>query len=270
MKTDEHLLIEAMLRHLPPSGAVLRLLDVGGQAAPVLTQSRADLDVVSAVDDPAVWNGPLERFDAVVCFDCALDADRLGAALPVLRPGGRLIAVEAQGQPGEKQVQILEQAGYVRILVEAAVQNPLPAGVLMRGEKPHTADRTIERIRQTADRDAAPYAGRYVYLLVQQTPNRPVWAMQPGEVVTWQAVAVAGDGETVLLAFSSLPKAVAFMQPAVLNGRILDVNKVPRYKWDIVRHWQCPVMLNPSDELLETHTVTLLSIDPALAETPDE
>ena len=73
-----------------------------------------------------------------------------------------------------------------------------------------------------------------------------------------------------VLAFSSLPKAVEFMQPAVVAGRIKDVNKIAKFRWEVARDWPFPVMLNPSDEIFDTHAAALLAVDPDTAEAPDE
>lgn len=265
----EQPLIEAMARHLPPSGSSLRLLDVGGRAGAVLAGLRADLDIQPVVAPPQSWPVAPGSVDAVAAYVYAPEPALLQAALTALRPGGRLIIVLADGQPDAAQVETLERAGYVRILVEPGVQMPEPVGVLLRGEKPHTEARTVDRVRQVAERDDAR-ASRYVYLLIEQTPNKPPWTLQPDEVIAWQAVGVAGDAETVLLAFSSLPKAVEFMQPAVLAGRVSGVNKVAKFRWQVVRDWPTPVLLNPTDDILETNALIWMSVDPRQAETPDE
>ena len=117
--------------------------------------------------------------------------------------------------------------------------------------------------------DAQPFAdyrGKYVYLLVTQTPNKPVWTLEAGEVIQWQAVTLDG----ALLAFSSLPKAVGFMQPAVLAGRIHDVNKVGKFSVATARTWTQPVLLNPASDVLENGTVGRIEVDATTAEAPDE
>ncbi|NWG16485.1 MAG: hypothetical protein HXY41_07600 [Chloroflexi bacterium] len=261
-------LIEAMSRHLPPAGATLRVLDLHGRAA-ALAEMRSDLDIVT-VGDPPAWAVEPGCADAVTAYDCAPNAALLRAALDALRPGGRLIIASLAGRPGEALVRALESAGYTRILVEAAAETPAPVGVLMRGEKPHPDEaHPADRVR-AAIPEEAPRAGHYVYLLVQQSPNKPVWALQPEELVEWSAAAVAGDAETVLVAFSSLPRAVAFMQPAVVSGRVQGVNKIAKYRWDVVRSWPHPVMLNPTDDLVNTNTLIFLPVDPTAAEAPDE
>ncbi len=264
------ILIEAMAKHLPPSASTLRLLDIGGAAGEVLARLRPDLDITRAesADDAALQ---ADSFDAVVAFDHTLTPSLLALALRVMRPGGRLIVVDACGEASESLVKTLESAGYTRILVETAAECPLPVGVLMRGEKPHTTEDTLARIQQVAqhDADAQPleaYRGRFVHLLIQQTPNKPVWALREGETVEWRAVAVDG----VLLAFSSLPKAVALMQPAVLQGRIKDVNKVAKFSVSTARGLGLPLTLNPTLESLAGGTLSFVPIDPALAESPDE
>lgn len=269
MTSLEQLLLEAAARHLPPSGATLRLLDVNSQAGAALSALRGDLEILP-VGKPDTWGVAADTADAVIALNCAPDVALLRTALQALRPGGRLIIVSSTGQPGPALVKMLENSGYTRVLVENAVEYPSPVGVLLRGEKPHSEERTVDRARQMARRDAAPQPGRYVYVLVQQTPNKPVWNMQPDEIIQWHAVAVSGDNETVLLAFSSLPKAVAFMQPAVLAQRIEGVNKIAKYRWEVVYGWPNPVMINPTDDILETNAIYLLPVDPAAAEAPDE
>jgi hypothetical protein len=43
---DERLLIAAMAKHLPPSAASLRLVDIGGRAGGILAEMRPDLDIL--------------------------------------------------------------------------------------------------------------------------------------------------------------------------------------------------------------------------------
>ncbi len=273
MVTDsgiERLLIQTMAKHLPPSAASLRVVDVGGYAAETLVDFRPDVDVILSPGTNDGWLVKPNSIDAVVAYDTALSDHLLESALVAMRPGGRLIILDTNGEPSEAAVKTLEDAGYTRILVEAGLEHPSSVGVLMRGEKPHTEERTVDRIKQVAGRDNTKRSGRYVHLLIQQTPNKPAWKLAPGEKVEWQAVSVAGDGEIVVLAFSSLPKAVEFMQPAVVAGRIKDVNKIAKFRWEVARDWPFPVMLNPSDEIFDTHAATLLTVDPDTAEAPDE
>lgn len=262
----ERLLIEAMAKHLPPSGASLRLLDVEGRAGGVLYELRDDLDILLSPGADDEWQVALNSIDAVVAYDFDLTPHMLREALEGLRPGGRLIVMKVEGAPDEALVKTLEAAGYVRILVEAAAPN----GVLMRGEKPHTEAHTVDRVKQVAARDERKPVSRYVYLLVTQTPNKPGWKLTAEDVVAWQAVGVKGEGETVLLAFSSLPKAVEFMQPAVVSGHIKDVNKVAKFKWTVAKDWPYSFLLNPSDEILEQNPIVHIAVDPHSAEAPDE
>lgn len=268
------LLIDAMAKHLPPSASTLRLLDVGGFAGDQLREQRADLDVLPITGEATAWALVPESVDAVVAFDPSVDSALLAAALDALRPGGRLIMMQANGDPDQARVLTLENAGYTRILVEVGVECPLPTGVLMRGEKPHRTADTHERIQGVAQHDAdaqtlANFRGRYVHLLVIQTPNKPVWALEADETLIWQAATLDG----ALLAFSSLPKAIAFMQPAVMRGIINDVNKVAKFSKATAQTWTLPLLVNPSPDALDALTadaVGFVPIDPTTAEDPDE
>lgn len=48
------------------------------------------------------------------------------------------------------------------------------------------------------------------------------------------------------MAFTSLVKAVAFMQPAVLAGLIHDVNQMGKFRRETVEAWGRPVLVNPA------------------------
>jgi hypothetical protein len=267
---EARLYIEAMAKHLPPSASTLHLLDVNGASGAVLSSLRGDLHIARITDSPLGWNVPPDCIDAIVAFHQPVSSEFLTIAHSALRPGGRLVIAIPMERMSEVWVTILENAGYTRILVE-----PVLEGVLIRGEKPHTEPRTHDRIRQVASNDAnlldfTGYNGRYVHLLVRQTPNKPVWKLLPGEQVEWQAVAVEQDDTPALLAFSSLPKAVAFMQPAVMAGCIKDVNKVAKFSREMARHWTASVLLNPTMDSIGGGTIILLPVDPQTAEVPDE
>ncbi len=271
-------MIAAMAKHLPPSASRLRLLDVNGEAGAVLVALRPDLEVIAVPGYAAEWQQPPESADAVVAVNYILNARFLAAALAVLRPGGRLIVVDSHRAVGAALGETLSGQGYVRILVEAAVAQFVPGGVLMRGEKPHTTEYTLRRIQAVAGMDAdmlamGQYKGRYVHLLIRETPNLPPWRRDGSEVITWRAAAVQADdmtGGAVLLAFSSLPKAVGFMQPAVLAGRIVDVNKVAKFSRETAGAWAQPVLLNPALTALDGQRVIFIPVDRATTEAPDE
>jgi SAM-dependent methyltransferase len=266
-------LLLATARHLPPSPSTLQLVDVGGLAAEVLAALRPDIAALPVAADAESWPLAEASADAVITLDTALSADFLRQALAVLRPGGRLIAVASEGHARANIVQTLEAAGFVRILVEPALDAHI--GLLMRGEKPHQTEDTLARVEQVARRDAAltsfaTYPGRYVYLLVRQMPNKPVWAMRPDEAIRWQAAALDHANRPVLLAFSGLPKAVSFMQPAVLSGQIAGVNKVAKFSRATAQSWTLEALLNPPADILDEATVHFIEIDPTSAEASDE
>jgi hypothetical protein len=260
----ENELLAVMRKHLPPSATHLHLLDIGGMSH----FGERDFEVTIVNGAAASWRLAPFAFDAVVACDVDLTADVLAACLDVLRPGGRLIVAQSTGRVSADQVKLLEDAGYTRVLVEAV----LAGSVLLRGEKPHTEQRTMDRIQQVAGRDSAAtltdFKGRYVHLLIRQTPNKPVWALRPGELVEWHAAAITDDNGPLLLAFSSLPRAVAFMQPAVMQGIIRDVNKVGKFSRAAAQDW--PLLFNPDLDSIADRTIVYVPVDSNLAETPDE
>ncbi|MFP4324242.1 MAG: class I SAM-dependent methyltransferase [Anaerolineales bacterium] len=171
----------------------------------------------------------------------------------------------------------LRAAGFARILSE-----PIMDGwtILTRGEKPYADDlSTMERVAVGAGDAAASgellrgealqaAPGRYVHLLIRQEPNKPAWKLAPDEVITWHAAARGGEPPAAL-GFSSLPKAVAFMQAAVMAGTVRDVSKVAKFQKAVAAAWDFPIWLNPEPEAL-AGPVAWLAIDPASAEAPDE
>ncbi|MCY3779985.1 MAG: hypothetical protein OXG78_06730 [Chloroflexi bacterium] len=265
--------VAVMAKHLPPSASTLYLLDLDGCSGEFLSESRADLRISHV--PPARLNASVigsDSVDAIVGFDIELTGDLLGHLLTVLRPGGRLIALLSRGSVSERHPRLLRDNGYVRILVEPALDG---LGVLLRGEKPQATADTLDRIQAVAQADAdaldlATYRGRYLHLLIQQRPNKPAWMLAPADVICWRAIGIERAGSTVLLAFSSLPKAVGFMQPGVLAGLITDVNKVGKFSRSTADDWAWDIVLNPTLESIANENLTTVEIDPATAEAPDE
>lgn len=267
---DEYMRV--MVKHLPPSAATLQLLDIGGVADPIVPELRPDVSVKIASLDPTQWTYDSEQFDAVLAYDLFPNGTLLSAILKVLRPGGRFMLVNPLWGVEQRHVQRLEQIGYVRILVEEALEG---SGLLMRGEKAHITDDTLQRVRDVAQQDGdlltlSDFRGRYVHLLVRQLPNKPVWKLTPDEQIEWWAVAVERGNSTRLLAFSSLPKAVAFMQPAVMAQFVQDVNKVGKFSKSTASLWPHDILLNPTLAQVEGDTVIWIPVDPDTAEAPDE
>jgi len=159
-----------------------------------------------------------------------------------------------------EMVGILEGAGFERVLTEKAVEG---YGVLSRGEKPYTQYSAEQRIQMTAARDtsapqltglkplaagelAAALRGNFVFVLVRQRPDKPAWALKPEDKLEWfAAAAYSGSGLVGLLAFSSLPKAVEFMQAAVKAGRLPGISKIAKYEKGAAAGWPSPTLLNP-------------------------
>lgn len=257
--TLSNLWLETVVKHLPPSGATLHLLDLSGMLPDALTERRPDIERV-----PHAANA----VDAVVSLGGPDDA-LLESVIHALRPGGRLLILDPDGAPTRESVEQLEHAGFIRILAEPL--DPAGTGLLLRGERPHTTDDTLARVRQAADRSVPAldaFRGRYVHLLVRQHPNRPAWAVRPDDVVTWKAISTERDGKLVALAFSSLPNAVAFMQRAVLAGTLTGISKVARFTRETASGWPFPIWLNPppdSDMIWGE-----IPVDPATAVASDE
>jgi ubiquinone/menaquinone biosynthesis C-methylase UbiE len=210
----------------------------------------------------------------------------LRETLRVLRPGGRLILLNPIERPFafnwllkwqkasrvrfsiKEMAEHLTGAGFARVLSEWAAEG---YGVLSRGEKPYPNLSTVERIAKTAALDEtgdetgtsgafqlltaeelSTSRGRFVFLLVRQKPDKPAWAIKPGEPIHWQA-AVVNDlaGKPYLVAFSSLAKAVEFMQPAVTSGYLVGINKVAKFDKVIAPQWGIDLLFNPAFEALQ-------------------
>src|SRR5579859_589527 len=261
--------VRELSRHFPPSGAQLHVFITAfgknlrlGDIASTLHNLRPDLLIVTGeqpVDIPLQL--PSDSQDAfVVCDLWQLGTEGriafLSESIRALRPGGRLLLLDATATNGlarllhpstspitlEAAASALAETGFARVLAERLADD---AAILSRGEKPYSISATVERIAQSAARGASaerlqtidsgslPGAsrGRFVFILVRQTPDKPAWAIQPGEKISWQAQMVNHTGEggkPYLLLFSSLPKAVSFMQAAVMAGQSLGVNKVAK------------------------------------------
>lgn len=108
----------------------------------------------------------------------------------------------------------------------------------------------------------------FLHLLVSQTPNRPAWKLGPGDEVHWLAASAIDPriGRPVLLAFGSLVRAVAFMQPALLAKKISGVNKIGKFSSAVVRSWNVPFTLNAAfDEWREAVIELTVEVDPHAA-----
>lgn len=256
----------AMAKQLPPGSATLRLLDLDGGSAAILSEARADLQTL-----PRRACQP-NSLDAIVACDVALTKELLDEALGLLCDGGRFIAVQSRGAVSQQLGEFLGERGFVRILLEPALDD---LGLLIRGEKPHSAGEPQARIQSVARIDAdsldmARFRGRYLHLLIQQQPNIPAWARTADDAISWRAAAIEALPQPILLAFSSLPKAVGFMQQAVLAGVVRDINKVGKFSRETAQTWSFGLRINPTLESLRGETLVAIDIDPASAEAPDE
>ena len=237
---------QLILKHLPPS---------------------ADLPRVRPLDDRARrWCLALDRQhgmastgELVVDATVASDLAHLPAAVASLRPNGRAIFLipNAEGVTTESIVEALASNGLKRILAESVLDHSF---ILARGERPTDQLRTTDRMASIAQVhplielfapiDAAQRYSHLHLLVKQQPPSRGWDDMQPG--TTWEAITAhdAQSNQSVLIAFTSLVKAVAFMQPAVLAGAIHDVNKLPRFETARMIGWSHALLINPTFEAL--------------------
>lgn len=244
-------------RHLPPSAAlpVVLALDPAAELA-----CHGEPVTLAAADAGDV--------DAIVATRWP---DALSTLRGRLRPGGRLIielpATSSDPAEGAAHLAALQDAGFIHCLVEA-----LPdGGWLCRGERAPEVDGS-ERLRRIADGRPAD-AAQALVLLICQTPNKPTWRLDPGERRLWEAASVIDPttGSAALLSFTSLVKAVAFMQPAVLAGFLIGINKTGRFPADAIRAWGLPVLVNPVFEDWRNATAgPRIVVDPASALASDE
>lgn len=248
-------------RHLPPSAALPRVLALDPATA-------AELAEAAHVTAHASGDALHGAYDAIAGH-CLAEAGELQRLAEHLRPGGRLILAAAA--PAATLLAALTDAGLIHCLVEVEIEGGL---TLYRGERPPLAASTVARVQQlAASAEPAPALPRYLFLLVTQTPNKPAWRLAPGERVAWRAatVIIAPGAAPQLLAFSSLVKAVAYMQPAVLAGELVGVNKVAKFPASAAAGWPLPFRLNPSfDELRGVSAGPPLAVAPEQAITGDE
>lgn len=218
-------------KHLPPSAALPVVLALDPQAAAACDLERVALAAADA-----------SSIDAV----CATHwPEQLVVLRERLRPGGRLILMLVDDlAEGEARLAALQAAGYIHCLVEA-----LPdGGWLCRGERA-PLDAGLARLTAVAA-GGAPVNVTALVLLIRQSPNKPTWRLEPGERRVWEAASLIdpATGRPALAAFTSLVKAVAFMQPAVLAGFLEGINKTGRFATAQVEAWGLPVIVNPAFE----------------------
>lgn len=244
-------------KHLPPSAALPVVLALDSQAEQACDPERVTLAAADAGDVDAIlayhWPEPLPALH-----------DRL-------RPGGRLILILSDTTTdlaeGVTRLDALQAGGFIHCLIESQPEG----GWLCRGERP-PAEQVATRLLTLAAGGALVDASPRV-VLIRQTPNKPVWRLQPDERLVWEAATVIDPvtGAPALLVFSSLIKAVAFMQPAVLTGFLVDINKTARFAADRIAAWELPVILNPTFEAWRGARLgPPLALDPALALASEE
>jgi hypothetical protein len=246
-------------KHLPPSAGAPRVLALDEAAAAELP---AEAEV--ARGRPEMTG----EFDAVVGYAAP---KQLPALFQVLRPGGRVILAR-RAEP-HALLDALTQAGFVHCLVETVGDL-----TLYRGERPPFGS-SVARVQtlasgpQSLTSDLQLLTSPFVFLLVTQIPNKPAWKLAPDEKLEWRAVTLLNPatGHPTLLAFSSLVKAVAFMQAAILAKTISGVNKVGKFRAEVSQSWELPFVLNPGfEDVREWAPGPAFAADPQTAITGEE
>ena len=248
-------------KHLPPSAGLPRVLALDEAAAAELP---AEVGLVHAGPELS------GEFDAVVGYAAP---EQLSSLFQHLRPGGRLILAH-RAEP-QALLDALTQAGFIHCLVESVGDF-----TLYRGERPPLGS-SVTRVQTlasgpqslTSDSRSGPLTSPFIFLLVTQTPNKPAWKLTSAEKLEWRAATVIdpATGQPTLLAFSSLLKAVAFMQAAILANTISGVNKVGKFRAEAAQTWALSFFLNPSFEDVRTLTLgPAFVIDPQTAVMGDE
>lgn len=247
--------------HLPPSAALPIVLALDSTAEAALA-SYVEGGFGSGEPGQAVAAAPdAHDVDAILASHWPED---LAASRDRLRPGGRLIVllsnVTSDLDHGERRLVELNQHGYIHCLIES-----LPdGGWLCRGERPpiYSGNQRLSGLISPADTGSA----RALVVLVKQSPNKPTWRLEPGERRVWEAARLLdpSTGQPALLAFTSLVKAVAFMQPAILAGLLTGINKTGRYALDQVEAWGLPVVINPAfEDWRNASAAEPVKVDPA-------
>jgi hypothetical protein len=244
-------------KHLPPSAALPVVLALDPQAEQACDPERVVLAAADAVDVDAIVAGAWPESLATL-------RDRL-------RPGGRLILLlpGATSDPAEgvAWLDALQAGGFIHCLIESLPEG----GWLCRGERPPQAPVAGRLSALAAGGDAS--RAQALTLLVRQTPNKPTWRLDPGERRIWEAATVIdpATGAPTLLTFTSLVKAVAFMQPAVLAGFLIGINKTGRFSAESVGAFDVPVIVNPAfEDWRNASPGPLLAVEPALALASEE
>ncbi|MGH2522319.1 MAG: hypothetical protein ACRDH2_07435, partial [Anaerolineales bacterium] len=194
-------------KHLPPSATSPRVLALDEAAAAELPEGVEMIGPARLRFAPQALPLAPGQLDAIVGYAPPEGLDPLGR---LLRPGGRLIL--AHPAKPESLLAALTAAGLIHCLVE-----PFGDFTLYRGERPPEGA-PVERIQALAAGPYVPFSSHFVFLLITQTPNKPAWKLAPDEKMEWRAVTLIDPAthQPALLAFSSLVKAVAFMQAAIL------------------------------------------------------
>ncbi len=247
--------------HLPPSAALPIVLALDPQAEAALASY---VEGGSGLGEPGqAVSAPAEARNVDAILACRWPED-LAASRDRLRPGGRLIVLlsntTSELDHGERRLAELNHHGYIHCLIES-----LPdGGWLCRGERPpiHSGGQRLGGLTSSIEAGSA----RALVVLVKQSPNKPTWRLEPGERRVWEAARLIdpATGQPALLAFTSLVKAVAFMQLAVLAGLLTGINKTGRYTLEQIESWGLPVVVNPAFEDWRNASVAEpVRIDPA-------
>ncbi len=268
--------LQEIARQFPPSDATLQLLDLSTDAEvrAFLALQRTDIDIHATE-----LSATSRVYDAILAVNLSLSESQLLQLRQYLRQGGRIILFNQSYNDPQKAADELTNAGFERVLAER-----LEDGILYRGEQPYIGTlSTLERVSVVAkefndakiisNTDVEKVKSRFLFVLIRQTPNLPTWRMTTDTEIQWSMVAIETTQYPILvLAFTSLPKAVAWMQQAILDGFLAEVHKIAKFSKTTVSTWQFPLLLNSKfEEVCQLATsVQLIDIDRHTAEASDE
>lgn len=277
MLNDRAALLREALRVLRPGGRLI-LLDPAARPLPLeILRTSASWRIKSAV---LLWHAVSRMHDRFTLEQMAAQLSAAGFARVLAES-----AVEGYGvlSRGEKPyAQGSSTAARIALTANEA-SSPIPIDSTDKGLPPSAL------VPIACSALASATTSRTIFVLVRQTPDKPAWALTASDQLQWDAVmldltevgtevdadspAEARSAQAAaVLAFTALPKAVAFMQAAVQRGTLFGISKVAKYPLSVATSWTTLIVLNPLLEQLTTLRIasTTFRVDPTRAVTGEE